>query len=96
MSAEAKAGIGAVFVSTDSLPSPSVHSMSVKEAIKLADRWSAGWKEEQGGLAEVLSVLVDRIVVLESRLKESEKATKQAYDQIQALTLDLAVFDKNL
>jgi len=96
MASEAQAGVGAVLVSTDSLPSPSVHSMSVKEAIRMADRWSSGWKEEQGGLAEVLSVLVDRIVVLESRLRESEKATKQAYDHIQALTLDLAVLDKKL
>lgn len=80
----------------NSYPSLSPHAMSVKEAIKLADRWSAGWKEDQGGLAEVLSVLVDRIVVLESRLRESEKATKQAYDHIQALTLDLALFDKKL
>ena len=95
MSAEGQAGVGAVGIAT-STPSLSPHAMSVKEAIKLADRWSAGWKEEQGGLAEVLSVLVDRIVVLESRLRESEKATKQAYDHIQALTLDLALFDKKL
>jgi len=96
MSSEGAASVGAVGVMTESRPSPSPHAMSVQEAIKLADRWSGGWKEEPGGLAEVLSVLVDRIVVLESRIKEAEKATRQAQSHIQALTLDLAFFDKKV
>jgi len=83
---------------TDQGPRPSLspHAMSVRDAIKLADRWSAGWKEEPGGLGEVLSVLVDRVVVLEARVKEAEKATREAYDQVQALTLDLAFLDKRV
>jgi len=83
---------------TDHGPRPSLspHAMSVRDAIKLADRWSAGWKEEPGGLGEVLSVLVDRVVVLEARVKEAEKATREAYDQVQALTLDLAFLDKRV
>jgi len=83
---------------TDQGPRPhlSPHAMSVRDAIKLADRWSAGWREEPGGLGEVLSVLVDRIVVLEARVKEAEKATREAYDQVQALALDLAFLDKRV
>ena len=72
-------------------PSLSPHAMSLKEAIKLADRWSAGWKEEPGGLGEVLSVLVDRIVTVENHLKETQKALAQAHDRIQALSLDLGL-----
>lgn len=70
----------------------SPHAMTVKEAIKLADRWSAGWgAEEAGGLGECLSVLVDRIVTVENHLKETQKALANAHDRIQALSLDLGL-----
>lgn len=87
-------GVGAVGVVTTedpTRPSLSPHAMPLKEAIKLADRWSAGWKEEPGGLGEVLSVLVDRIVTVENHLKETQKALAQAHDRIQALSLDLGL-----
>lgn len=93
MNATGQGGVGAVGVVTEvtSAPSLSPHAMSVKEAIKIADRWSAGWKEEPGGLGEVLSVLVDRIVTVESHLRETQKALSAAQDRIQALSLDLGI-----
>jgi hypothetical protein len=72
-------------------PSLSPHAMSVKEAIRIADRWSGGWQETPGGLQEVLSVLVDHIVTTESRLKGIQKALLDSQDRIQALSLDLAI-----
>lgn len=96
MNAIGQGGVGAVGVVTEVTEEPtrpylSPHAMPLKEAIKLADRWSAGWKEEPGGLGEVLSVLVDRIVTVENHLKETQKALSDAHDRIQALTLDLGL-----
>jgi hypothetical protein len=95
MNVDGNANVGVVGVVTEDAPRPSVHAMTVQEAIKLADRWSAGWgREEAGGLGECLSVLVDHIVVLEGRVREAQKAVVKAHDQVQALTLDLAFLDK--
>ncbi len=38
--------------------------MTVEEAIELADRWRRGAENQFGGLAEVLSVLVNEVVTL--------------------------------
>ena len=85
-------GVGSVGV-TASVTSPSLspHAMSVKEAIRIADRWSGGWQETPGGLQEVLSVLVDHIVTTEGRLKGIQKSLVDSQDRIQALSLDLAI-----
>lgn len=95
MSSEELTGVEVVGMPTESPPRPSVHAMTVRQAIALADRWSAGWgREEAGGLGECLSVLVDHIVVVEGRLREAQKAVIKAHDQVQALTLDLAFMER--
>ena len=96
MNATGHGGVGAVGVSTEVMdeitpPALSPHAMSVKEAIKIADKWAVGWKETPGGLQEVLSVLVDHIVTTEGRLKGIQKSLVDSQDRIQALSLDLAI-----
>ena len=85
-------GVGSVGVTASvTAPSLSPHAMSVKEAIKIADKWAVGWKETPGGLQEVLSVLVDHIVTTEGRLKGIQKSLVDSQDRIHALSLDLAI-----
>lgn len=96
MNATGHGGVGAVGVSTEVMdeitkPALSPHAMTVKEAIRVADRWAGGWQETPGGLQEVLSVLVDHIVTTESHLKGVQKALADSQDKIQALSLDLAI-----
>jgi hypothetical protein len=95
MNVDGNASVGVVGVVTEDAPRPSVHAMTVREAIDMADRWSAGWgREEAGGLGECLSVLVNHIVVLEGRVREAQRAVIKAHDQVQALTLDLAFMER--